>query len=447
MRVRYGGKAMSEYNIARDVLEFRLTGYRYGPECFPMAAVEIYINGENLREKVCKQELPFAEQEGNPGIAGHAPITPRELYQSLHDDYAEEECVSILGCCCGVVDCWPLDVAIEVGKNVVTWYGFNMYHRKNWDYSSLGSFVFDKQQYWSEVDKLLELEEQGRILFENFAVSFDAEKNGCAKMNLRLSDGLCYLHLSYLYSPFDDILRMIKNIENDSTAEEIYINEEGVGTTVSVQSTSNYLELDVSVDVHNAGDIPDKHYKCRTTREIFIYTFRWAFMELKSEGFDPNYWDQHDKGYEYDEDEINPREINTSYWKDPWFDYLQNDIVDYNPFHTLALGLRVRPKLAPCPYCGSPAEFLAYDTGPDVFCYPTCKAIVACTHCGAQTEWEYVPEYIFEITNYHIKPVNVVKNELSIAWNQRKIKLEPKKFRDSVPWHWLIVNDDVEEYD
>lgn len=42
---------MSEYNIARDVLEFRLTGYRYGPESFPMAAVEIYINGENLREK------------------------------------------------------------------------------------------------------------------------------------------------------------------------------------------------------------------------------------------------------------------------------------------------------------------------------------------------------------------------------------------------------------
>lgn len=328
MRVRYGGKAtMSEYNIAKDVLEFRLTGYRYGPECFPTAAVEIYINGENFREKVCKQELPFAEQEGNPRIAGHAPITPRELYQSLHDDYAEEECVSILGCCCGVVDCWPLDVAIEVGKNVVTWYGFNMYHRKNWDYSSLGSLVFDKQQYWSEVDKLLALEEQGRILFENFAVSFDAEKNGCAKMNLRLSDGLCYLRLSYLYSPFDDILRMIKNIENCSAAEEIYINEEGVGTTISVQSTSNYLELDVSVDVHNAGDIPDKHYKCRTTRELFIYAFRWAFMELKDEGFDPNYWDQHDKGYEYDEDEINPREINTSYWKDPWFDYLQNDIV------------------------------------------------------------------------------------------------------------------------
>ena len=54
--------------------------------------------------------------------------------------------------------------------------------------------------------------------------------------------------------------------------------------------------------------------------------------------------DQHDKGYEYDEDEINPREINTSYLKDPWFDYLQNDIVDYNPFHTLASGLRVQPK-------------------------------------------------------------------------------------------------------
>lgn len=107
---------MSEYNIARDVLEFRLTGYCYGPDSFPMAAVEIYINGENFREKVCKQELPFAKREGNPEIAGHAPITPMDLYQSLHNDYAEEECVSIFGCGCGVIDCWPLNVAIEVGK-------------------------------------------------------------------------------------------------------------------------------------------------------------------------------------------------------------------------------------------------------------------------------------------------------------------------------------------
>lgn len=46
---------MSEYNIARDVLEFRLTGYRYGPDSFPMAAVEIYINGENFRETLEKK--------------------------------------------------------------------------------------------------------------------------------------------------------------------------------------------------------------------------------------------------------------------------------------------------------------------------------------------------------------------------------------------------------
>lgn len=172
-------------------------------------------------------------------------------------------------------------------------------------------------------------------MFKNFSVSFDVEKNGWVKMNLRLSDDQFYLRLSYLYSPFDDILKMIKNIENGSTAEEIYIDEEGVGATLSVQSTSNYLELDISVDVHNAGDIPDDHYKCRTKREVFIYAFRWAFMELEDEGFDPNYWDQHDEGYEYGEDETNPRETNTSFWEEPWFDYLQNDIVDYNPFQIL----------------------------------------------------------------------------------------------------------------
>lgn len=55
---------MSEYNIARDVLEFRLTGYRYGPDSFPMAAVEIYINGENLEKKYANKNFRLQREKG-----------------------------------------------------------------------------------------------------------------------------------------------------------------------------------------------------------------------------------------------------------------------------------------------------------------------------------------------------------------------------------------------
>lgn len=55
---------MSEHNIARDVLELRLTGYRYGPDSFPMAAVEIYINGENFREKYANKSYRLQREKG-----------------------------------------------------------------------------------------------------------------------------------------------------------------------------------------------------------------------------------------------------------------------------------------------------------------------------------------------------------------------------------------------
>ena len=152
----------------KDIIEFRLTSYCYGPDIFPTLTVEIYINGENFRDKVRDVERPFAEAEGNPGIAGHATITPRELYESLHNDYLEFDSVSIFGCDCGVIDCWPLDVAVDVGIKTVTWYGFNMYHREKWDYTELGKFVFDKQQYFREVDKLLFLKNKAWIYTKIF---------------------------------------------------------------------------------------------------------------------------------------------------------------------------------------------------------------------------------------------------------------------------------------
>lgn len=309
-------------SMANDTIEFRLTGYCYGPDKLPTPAVEIFINGENFRSKVRAVELPFAKAEGNPGVAGHAAITPRELYESLHDDYLEFDSVSIFGCGCGVIECWPLDVAVDVGTKTVAWYGFNMYHRKDWDYSELGKYVFDKQQYFQEVDKLLILEKQGQEIVENFQVAFDVQEYGWVKMHMNLEGKRCVTSLSYLFSPFDDLLNMLKRLELESPFEEVKIDEEGVYTKICVAESNDVLS--VTVVQENADDTHRGHYKCKTSRDNFITAFKWAFQILEDDGFDPNFWDEHEPGYAYDEeDEVNPRDVLESFWKDEWFQFLR----------------------------------------------------------------------------------------------------------------------------
>jgi len=308
----------------KDLIEFRLTSYCYGPDIFPTLTVEIYINGENFRDKVRDVERPFAEAEGNPGIAGHATITPRELYESLHNDYLEFDSVSIFGCSCGVIDCWPLDVVVDVGTKTVTWYGFNMYHREKWDYADLGKIVFDKQQYFREVDKLLIFEKQGLDIYKNFQVAFEPQKYGWIKMYMSLEGTRCVANLSYLFSPFDGLLNLLKGLESGSSYEEVKIDEEGSCTNIKIEATETNDILNVMVIQENADDTPGKYYSCRSSRENFIQAFKMAFRILEDEGFDPNFWDEHEPDYIYDdEDDVNPRDVMESFWSDPWFQFLR----------------------------------------------------------------------------------------------------------------------------
>ena len=308
----------------KDIIEFRLTSYCYGPDIFPTLTVEIYINGENFRDKVRDVERPFAEAEGNPGIAGHATITPRELYESLHNDYLEFDCVSIFGCSCGVIDCWPLDVAVDVGIKTVTWYGFNMYHREKWDYAELGKFVFDKQQYFREVDKLLIFEKQDLDRYKNFQVAFEPQKYGWIKMYMSLEGTRCVANLSYLFSPFDGLLNLLKGLESGSSSEELNIDEEGSCTNIKIETTEANDILNVMLIQENADDTPGKCYSCQSSRANFIQAFKMAFRILEDEGFDPNFWDEHEPDYIYDdEDDVNPRDVMESFWNDPWFQFLR----------------------------------------------------------------------------------------------------------------------------
>ena len=303
-----------------DDIEFRLTSFCYGPDTFPSPAVEIYINNENLREKVYDVELPFAEAEGSPGVAGHAPITPGELYYSLHDKYLEDDCVPIFGCGCGVIECWPLEVAIDVGEKVVTWYGFNMYHREKWDYSKLGSFVFDKKQYFREVDRLLDIAKLGWEIRENFKVAFDYRKNDGVNMHMGLGESTCSFRLSCQSSPFDDLLDMLKRLEDGSSSEVIRIDGEGIYTVIRISADKSDDMLDITVIQGRDDETINNSHHCKTLKKHFIQVFKWAYDDLKGYGFDPNFWDEQESGYSHDEEgKTNQRDVKKSFWDDSWF--------------------------------------------------------------------------------------------------------------------------------
>ena len=57
---------------------------------------------------------------------------------------------AVLGCTCGVVDCWLLQVRITLSGSSVRWSEFGQFHRPGWKYD-LGPFEFEREQYESEL--------------------------------------------------------------------------------------------------------------------------------------------------------------------------------------------------------------------------------------------------------------------------------------------------------
>ncbi len=99
----------------------------------PVDEVDIFINGEDLRDLAREVELPFATGEGNSLRAGsYAGLPPEAVFlpskrllgepSKIYDDY--EEKISLLGC--GVVV---------------------------WRYEGFGPFVFERRQYLAELGK------------------------------------------------------------------------------------------------------------------------------------------------------------------------------------------------------------------------------------------------------------------------------------------------------
>ena len=125
------------------------------------STVAIYINGRNLLETIRDVEMPFAVKEGHSTMAvQYAELSLADipdLWSHFHGDtlpyFSEEGKVYLYGCVCGEPGCWPLQAYIGIGRNTVTWRGFEQPHRmeysraSHWRYDELGPFVFDRDQY------------------------------------------------------------------------------------------------------------------------------------------------------------------------------------------------------------------------------------------------------------------------------------------------------------
>jgi len=146
-------------------IEFRWVPYvtPWSVEDESIEVLEYLVDGVSFLELVRRAELPDAlvEQaeradefapDPAPMLAGtymYGRFTCEHLLGGKPDliPHGAEEGESILlGCDCGIFDCWALTATIAVGEDTVTWSNLRNTYR-DWNYDSIGTLTFSRRQY------------------------------------------------------------------------------------------------------------------------------------------------------------------------------------------------------------------------------------------------------------------------------------------------------------
>ena len=128
-----------------DTLDFRLNALNFAADKVSVAVADIFINGQPLWESIFK---------------AHASISVAELHENLSAKYKAGS-VAILGC--GVPECFPVFVTVEINADTVVWKNFVTPQNIP---KSFGEFVFGREQYFREVDKLKRWRENESLTVE-----------------------------------------------------------------------------------------------------------------------------------------------------------------------------------------------------------------------------------------------------------------------------------------
>lgn len=176
-------------------ISFKLSTETFGCDKEPTDVVEIYIDGNNLRKN----------------ISCGLPLWPSELYTSLmRSFFSEDEPVNIFVCGCGCVGCGDTEVHIDETERFVIWHDF-IHDSKPVDFNHI--FVFDREQYYSEVNKILEWVGDTRLvhyLGNVFTVWSDELRLRYLADNLNCSCALRYDFKSEVYFGREEVLKVLK---------------------------------------------------------------------------------------------------------------------------------------------------------------------------------------------------------------------------------------------
>ncbi len=123
--------------------------------------VDIVIDGQRLIDILKRIEAPYATAEGVPEIAGQyhslsiitTLLPSRHFLNAPHPILSHAEKTAILVCECGCEGCWDFVCRMTFSENTVTWTDFEQVHR-GWDYSELGTLVFDRKAYEDQFSRI-----------------------------------------------------------------------------------------------------------------------------------------------------------------------------------------------------------------------------------------------------------------------------------------------------
>ncbi|WP_298043345.1 hypothetical protein [uncultured Campylobacter sp.] len=142
-----------------DSIKFYLNDYDMKGE--GLTEVVVTINDKPLLELIRQRERSFAAKDGQASVAGDYAYLSLIDFKKLFLDAllpnrqlaaSDERSVVLLGCPCGIWDCWYLALKIKFETETVKLYEFKNPRRKDWQYGL--EFRIDRVSFVSEISKI-----------------------------------------------------------------------------------------------------------------------------------------------------------------------------------------------------------------------------------------------------------------------------------------------------
>ena len=235
-----------------NTIEFRLSAFHYERRAAPLAVANIFIDGKNVLDTLYE----FERRKGLPFIE-HAPLAVAELHENLSERYKPEPAEI----------CSQMFVKVEVGAEIVTWKNF-------------GEFVFDKAQYFREVEKLQRWRFNDKLIFE-----YDGIECGFVSFNF-MTGGKVYNFIfdELLSDPFTQLVNLFVHVERgEFCAEEFDDTYDDSVKVLKISVHPNADEVCLTVEIIKKKILLTENYR----REELAAMFKKIFDALLNDKYFP----------------------------------------------------------------------------------------------------------------------------------------------------------------